>query len=767
MGVPGRGWQNGPEYGEVRPTSARIRRVYRKIPRYPLANVIVALAAGAVVAAALQARVRDLGTVAPLAAAVADTPTLVPLPVSSPGEGSITRSLVLRFPQAVPAGLYEIEVRVDTYGTTPTLSAGTITIAGTCTFDAVAATLRTGDSVVFRRGAPCHLPTGPATATLSLRFTERHVQDARCALVAIPPGADAPVLDAEFNGRAYGLIGRYASLRSEATLTRAALLAFMWQRSPAFVWGGLAACVLLLAGAALLLAARHAAAIAGGLGAAAAGLALAYAILVPPLQAPDEPNHLLGYANAVGNDRLPAETERWARALHFERITFDPAEHFRPSDAAQPHPTPWASHVTPVDEISRGPLNYRYWRLLAPWLGATPPATLLTLRLVNAVVFGLTVGVAALLLSLPRQQDGTSLLVLPLLLVPTLPFFAMHMSNYALLVDGYVLIALAVAAVCHGRTDAPAVGLMLGCGTAIALGSSHSGLPMTAMLGAALAACVLARAGDGTARPRYAFWGLFVLGAIVVGVSPAGADPLAKAGVYRNVAFGLLSNWRWIAIGLGAAGLAADYVAAVLVRARSPRSGLIPARALQALAIVVALVALGSLVNTYPLLQPMETRSKWPTPAGYAGEVLRASLTLGRLSNPDWYMSSTFWAGFGWLDTYPGDWFTNLLNGATVAALVALLLTTGRMRDSGKGWRLLLVGCGAVAALAVYAAGASVQRTNIHGRYVFGLYLCGVAVCWSVLAAAGSNERRVRSLLFAAIAAIHTISLVCILGRYF
>ena len=737
---------------------------------YTIANVVAALIAAAVVAGTLNATVRDIGAIGPLSAGAAATPSLIPLPVSTSGGGTITRAATLRVPQAVPPGLFEIELRVDTYGGTPQLAEGTLTI-GACTFAADAGTLRAGGSLIPRRAAPCGAGQGgPATAALTLRFDESDVQDARCALLGVPAGTAAHLLGIEFNSLDYALLGRYTSLATENTMTRAALLAHMWERSTAFVWRIFAAAVVLIVAGGILLASSGSRLMTGGVALLATGLAIAYAVLVPPLQAPDEPNHLLGYANATGNDVLPPRTEAWAKALHFERITFQPGERFRPSDTTRPHATAWGPHVTAVDEISRSMLNVHYWRVLAPWLDGSPATTVLRLRAINAIVFGAIVGIAALLVSWKAQRGELHFIVMALLLVPTLPFFAMHMSNYALLIDAFVLFAAGVAAVCHGRTDSAAVGFLLGFGISMALGASLGSLAMIAVLAASLAALVVGRP-DATSGPRYLFWATFVAGALMVSVAPAGADPLAKAGVYRGPAFTVLSQWRWIAIGLGVAGVAGDYLLGTLERPSRAGSGTVTARVLQLVAAAITLTALASLAWDYPLLQPMETRDRWPTPWGYAGEVLRAAAGLGRLAHPDWFLSSTFWAGFGWLDAYPGDWLTNLLTGTTVAALVGLLLVTARTRDSRKAMRLLLVGGGAVAALAVYAAGAAVQRTNLHGRYVFGLYLCGVAICWSVIAVATASrvERRqpIASALFTAIVAVQAVCLTVVLRRYF
>jgi hypothetical protein len=49
-----------------------------------------------------------------------------------------------------------------------------------------------------------------------------------------------------------------------------------------------------------------------GFGCGAAALALMYAVMVPPLQAPDEPDHLLSHGRLVDDRQLESRLSTWA-----------------------------------------------------------------------------------------------------------------------------------------------------------------------------------------------------------------------------------------------------------------------------------------------------------------------------------------------------------------------------------------------------------------------------------------------------------------------
>src|SRR3954449_9369628 len=118
------------------------------------------------------------------------------------------------------------------------------------------------------------------------------------------------------------------------------------------------------------------------------GLSLVFAMLVPPFQAPDEPDHFLGFM-ALGN-RLSerSEVDQWAMATHFNQLRFNGSERFRPVDARQPQATTWPD-ASPSNFDTRSSTTAG-WRAIA-WLTRSQPlpVAFLALRLIHAATFGL------------------------------------------------------------------------------------------------------------------------------------------------------------------------------------------------------------------------------------------------------------------------------------------------------------------------------------------------------------------------------------------
>ena len=104
-----------------------------------------------------------------------------------------------------------------------------------------------------------------------------------------------------------------------------------------------------------------------------------------------------------------------------------------------------------------------------------------------------------------------------------------------------------------------------------------------------------------------------------------------------------------------------------------------------------------------------------------------------RLVEPSFLLSSTFWVGFGWLDTMPGSPFQALLVLLVGLALCALLLRIAR-RDEGRRLLWLALGAGSVASLVLYTLSTQGVPMALQGRYLIGWYLAVLAVVGTALA---------------------------------
>ena len=264
------------------------------------------------------------------------------------------------------------------------------------------------------------------------------------------------------------------------------------------------------------------------------GLALLYVVLVPPLQAPDEPDHVLAFSQVAGRPRLADETAALARIGHLDRIRFHGDERFRPFDIGQPAETAWGREVFAHLVAGRSVTTWIWWKLLAPALRPFGvPGTILAVRLANAVVFALFLGAAAMLLWLVSADvtPAPHSVCLALLLVPTLPFFAMHVSEFALLTSAYVMVAAISAGLFLDGRRVHLLGLPLGLAFSFIFASGRSSLPFMAMLGALVAGrAILGSAesgsiGDDKRRGAY-FWAGLALGLAVIQLFSTAEDGL-------------------------------------------------------------------------------------------------------------------------------------------------------------------------------------------------------------------------------------------------
>ena len=133
-------------------------------------------------------------------------------------------------------------------------------------------------------------------------------------------------------------------------------------------------------------------------------------------------------------------------------------------------------------------------------------------------------------------------------------------------------------------------------------------------------------------------------------------------------------------------------------------------------------------------------------------------------------ISSSFWGGFGWIDTIPPSRFVDLCVLATGLSLIVLLAYLGLKKDARRFTWLLIISVGWMLSLATYALVTHHEYRNLHGRYLIGLYLSLLAVFFSAPALIRPLDRGLITrpgLLLTIAGAVHTYCLWFILGRYF
>ncbi|TAM52322.1 MAG: hypothetical protein EPN53_05985 [Acidobacteria bacterium] len=716
--------------------------------------------------------------------------------------------------------LSEIRLFLATYKTRPHLLSARLLVAGTpCTYDTPPqATLEDNSLLSFFPAKGCSDASDRASGKLELAV--RIKGPGEVALwTFLPPAADAnPAWIAVSEpGTAVGGVrpvvrGTSFDTPPPTHLKRIDLLAYMWQLSqrPTWLWivligsfGTALAGALIFPMLALPEApggVRASSALTGGFGAfcVATALAVAYAVLVPPLMAPDEPFHLLGFAALNGDAKVTSDTADWTKLTHLVRIRFHGNEHFRSEDIGKPWPVADPYLGATAVRVRSGTAT-AYWKVLGRLIAnRSAEQTLLAMRLVNALVFGLAVGAATALGIALTSVAYPQLVCFPFFFVPTLPFFAMMASDYSVLCAAYVLLA---ASLCVLFLDGPLahwVGLPLGLSAALMLGANRSSLPLIAVVAVALVVRILLGT-RGVRRPlrnALVFWLGLGFGASVFALL---SEKAFLAAMLAQLHFALpgLASGRFVRL-LTHPGVpvAAAVVAALLETSLHGVRSWVAGR-LRRLTTIVAAVAgglvaaavvaslLGSLVAhppQVPMIQLPDAQAFVPSPPSrqaYVDDVVTTALTVFRLREPDLFLYTSFIGGFGWVDTVPPAPFLIGLAAATGIALAILAMHLALTKSlRGIVW-LYALAAGGVAAAALYAVSCYAIPINLHGRYLIGWYLCWLAIAWSALACVGEVPGRLNrrlgslrriprpALALTFCGLIHAYCLSFILERYF
>lgn len=743
-------------------------------------------------------------------------PELVTTPLTPSGEGRIAVPIELSYLDYPGSGAAHvarldlhlgevsslarrqmIEMLVASYDTAPLLESADLLVVGTeCRFRTVPrSTWLNNDVLAFVRGRECLPLRGSPTGKLELSVHFRG--PGRVGLWTYRPDAsiDPSVIslpDPSWSdlGLQVELRGNYVDWAGQSHYRRADLLAYVWtfQHGSLWVWSLLASGIALMGLAVVAMTSapgqRLALKAAAGGFLWCAGLSILYVVVVPPFQAPDEPSHFLGYGYVTGNQTLQDEAARWGWLAHGERLRGHPEERFRPSDIGHPYLVNW--HLVSPVGFERSSITVPGWQLLSRGIGRLPAARqFLILRLVNAVMFGLAVALAAALVAVLTPALRPSAWIAIMLVVPTLPFFASYVSNYAPGISAYVLMAAACVILVVDGPRASVAGFPLGIGLALAATSTRSGLPMIVMT--LVVAGVRVVLGDRTKRllPAAIFWAGMLAGALAMGYL---LTEQYRNGVVVDVTRLGPRTGRTLAfvfahplLGLAAVSTLALWLEVLSARARRRWAGsavrlLTPVIAPVCLAGIVAIAAMlaASLFLPFPHLRPNVGASTLTT-ATYAMDAVAAAITPFRLADPDFLLFTTFWGAFGWVDTVLPDTLLSLLAAGSALATAVLLYEHALTRDVRRFCWLIGMFVALTATVAAYAAAARWIGLDLHGRYLIGPYLVGVAIAWSSALGAGSGawegQRRWDGAVAAGAWTIvgigHSCALATIVTRYF
>ncbi len=717
---------------------------------------------------------RPLNTPTPGAAGA---PVPIAIPFAATAGTQTIRDLVVRVRDAAELEGYDaITLTFGTFGTSPELRYAWLQVAGsTCAFPAPQRTLRENESVLFTRTGSCgHTPPGPAPATLRLAF-DGPARYARAAIWTAPPRPGIePVLTIEASGQVLGVTGRSMLRRGKPAVSRIELLAFMWDLPVWQIASLVALGGALVAGGAAVAPGPHAARAAAASFSLAAGFCVSYAVVVPPLQAPDEPDHLLSFAKLTDRPELAAAESAWARRIHFYRMTFMADERFTSADRDAPFERDWPPEDVFAENVRiRSSTATRLWQGLAPIVPAHPPHALLFFRLVHALVFGAAFAGGAALLASGGAGTPPVLLAAVLLTLPSLPFFGMQMSEStftlaAFILTGYCTLLLAAGAT--GRITGP----MLGVAIALLAAGPRSGWPGLMIIVTLTVGRLLSRA----AAPRDLadaawFWGGLAAPALALFGTGVLWIPAPFYEQWHLTTFdprGGLSSASFLLI--LTAGAAAGYLAEWVLR-HLPAVTRVAGLAARGLCAIGAVWIAGTLIwsawGTLPVLAVVE-RVPPASARDYAMSVLLPLVTAARIRGFDFLTWQTLWGGFGWADTIlPSPAIAAATVTAAIAAIVALI-AAARQRE---GTRALIAtfGLAGLAAAAVAAAvGSYGLHRNVHGRYLVGAAVIGLCLlpAPALLAPGTRVPAAVRSAALLALACgLHAFALVFLLQKYF
>lgn len=696
-------------------------------------------------------------------------------------------------------GHRQVSLLVATYDTDPLLDRAELAFSGTsCVY-------RTAKGVEFPNNALLTFIQGDHCAPLGgqpdgrVELTIRLRNKAKLAIWTLVDGA-TPALEGVLlidrpdpSTPAHFVRGKLVDTFEAGSLSRVDLLAYTWQvaQGAAWIWCCIALSgVLLFVGSLAFWGARpesrsrtvEAMVRGAAMFCLTASLGLLYAVTTPPFQAADEPNHFVGFGIAISRPSLANDATRLASLGHFERIQFHPEERFRTSDVGRPG-IQWNDGVEPEAAV-RGSGIRLLWRAVAPLIGSLPaPQLLLALRLTNVLLFALTAGAAVTVLELFTGVRQPHLLMFPLLLVPGISFFGMHVSNHASLLCAYVIVATGILLLVLDASAPAAAGLAIGVGWALAVGISRSAWPLAPFIGLLLLGRLSLGGTKGGFRPAARFWLALTLPVFLVlqvldreylEMMTRLAGHVLSAPVAGAVGAGSTHPWLLLMAG-GAAALletALGHGRQRLTPWRDEARRAVP-WVTTAAAITVAVALVGSLFVAYPTL-PSIDQARRPLRAEYAWRAVSAGLTVLRLRNPDRLTSTSFWTGFGWLETIPPPAVASGLAGLTGGMLVTLLVRTGRTRYVRRILWIAFAAVGFVACLTTYALTVFLTTpADLHGRYLLGLYLSMLLICWIPLSEwrttwSSGGPAGARALACALTSAlVNGYCLRCIAERYF
>jgi len=528
-----------------------------------------------------------------------------------------------------------------------------------------------------------------------------------------------------------------------------------------------------------------------------AGLAFCYALIIPPLQAPDEASHLLA-ATALG--KAPdnySKVTLLAQRTHFERIKFRVFEKFSAADLGAPLVQGLSIHNGIIHQ-SRSPLTNTFWLMIKqPLLQTDSGRALRFLRLCNGIFLTAILFFGLWVLQRHSQKTPSLWLLVPFLLVPALLFFGTAVSNYPFLMGGFFLQALAFSMFWQSLNPDVRVKTvygsvwLAGLGTGVAMSSGDGGFISLLWWSFLLPGWCLATGGSGAmplALLKRAVWmgGLFGGASLTVGLLVAWANggggflsprlhtyfSLWKVPLVQScspILFGLL------VMGLFSMALMMIVFVSLWIRNRLPPKILFSA-GLALAGVMLLILIVGVLGGGRPRLPNHQDLPVGMFPLDSFLRSLGSCFLHGFFfPKPDWYTVRYFWGYFGWLETPLPTLLTDFLRyffGVGLVVLPSLIIFRPAFRP--QSWLWVATWLAILGSLAVIGFMGLVTFNQVHGRYLIGPYLLTMTLSvqgYRLLASRWEGNPRFRQLsagaILLVITLVHGVALAAVLERYF
>ena len=521
-----------------------------------------------------------------------------------------------------------------------------------------------------------------------------------------------------------------------------------------------------------------------------------FSVITPPFHGPDEPSHFLGFAAIDNSKQLASSALALANAGHFERIKRRPDEKFTSVDVKAPQRDPWAYYIEPT-YVARSPLGAVIWQGVCH---VTSPLragmSMLFLRISNIVFVSIALAIALYACGrlLPREAIFPWLTA-PALMVPSLAFYTVVVSNYPYLIGGYLIQAVALGVLFStlgtkedARRTRVTAGLLIGAGLGVTICSSDNSMavfPFWAMIipayffaaglsgnmpgkgtaplnelitplsAAVLSICLLVAA----VFPQGLFLPMQFLGALA-------RTPLIHAGPF----------WSGILLLVACAACLWLVSLAMLTLGRRLQDAAWPWY-LRILCVVATLLILALLLATAPAAIPGLSGPAGPRPplADYIFRVVHAFADGFVPGKPDKEVTVCFWSMLGWLDCKLPSFLMHALRIMTGAGVLLLLFGSFR-RDRFPAQAVFAV-AGAVAVLACVAAIAVLYHAagyNVNSRYILVAYIFSVALAaegyrraCQCLVRAPIGRAAIYSGFCVLVIGVQSVAWVAVINRYF